>query len=126
MMSDCIYRDTLLNDIEENVVFSGQTPNAEIVGANKVISRIKAAPVADTVPQWTKVEDGLPENGVNVLCWYEYFRYGSYNRMFRTYGIGYQYNGNWAGDAAFGHKARVLAWMPLPNPPKGQKVGCSK
>ena len=80
----------------------------------------------DITAEWTKVEDGLPENGVNVLCWYEYFRYGSYNRMFRTYGIGYQYNGNWAGDAAFGHKARVLAWMPLPDPPKGQKVGCSK
>lgn len=27
MTSDCIYRDTLLKDIEENVVFSGQTPN---------------------------------------------------------------------------------------------------
>ena len=125
-MSDCIGRDALLKDIEENVVFSVQTPNAEVVGANKVIRRIKAAPVADTMPKWTKVEDGLPENGVDVLCWYEYFRYGSYNQMFRTYGIGYQYNGNWAGNAASGHKARVLAWMPLPNPPKGQKVGCSK
>lgn len=52
MTSDCIYRDTLLKDIEENVVFSGQTPNAEIVGANKVISRIKAAPVADTDLQY--------------------------------------------------------------------------
>lgn len=82
---------------------------------------------ADTpAPKWTKVEDGLPENGVDVLCWYEYFRYGSYNRMFRTYGIGYQCNGNWAGESSFGHKARVLAWMPLPNPPKGQKVGCSE
>ena len=68
----------------------------------------------------------LNESEEDTPNWYEYFRYGSYNRMFRTYGIGYQYNGNWAGDAAFGHKARVLAWMPLPDPPKGQKVGCSK
>lgn len=125
-MSDCIDRAALLKDIEESVVFSGQTPNAEVVGANKVISRIKAAPVADAATQWTKVEDGLPENGVDVLCWYEYFRYGSYNQMFRTYGIGYQCNGNWAGESSFGHKTRVLAWMPLPNPPKGQKVGCSE
>lgn len=50
MTSDCIYRDTLLKDIEESVVFSGQTPNAEIVGANKVISRIKSAPIAEVVP----------------------------------------------------------------------------
>lgn len=49
MTSDRIYRDALLKDIEENVVFSGQTPNAEIVGANKVISRIKAAPIAEVV-----------------------------------------------------------------------------
>ena len=61
MMNDCIYRDALLKDIEENVVFSGQTPNAEIVGANKVISRIKAAPIADVAPvvhgQWLDNED---------------------------------------------------------------------
>lgn len=49
-MSDCIARDALLKDIEESVVFSGQTPNAEIVGANKVISRIKSAPIADVEP----------------------------------------------------------------------------
>lgn len=60
MTSDCIYRDALLKDIEENVVFSGQTPNAEIVGANKVISRIKAAPVADTDLEWISVYERLP------------------------------------------------------------------
>lgn len=43
MTSDCIYRDALLKDIEENTVFSGRMPNTEIVGANKVIGRIRAA-----------------------------------------------------------------------------------
>lgn len=78
---------------------------------------VENIPDVDVVPEWTKPEDGLPEDGVDVLCWYEYFRYGSYNRMFRTYGIGFQYNGNWTGESSFGHKARVLAWMPLPKPP---------
>ena len=38
--------------------------------------------------QWISVEARLPENGEYVLCWYEYFRYGNYNRLFQTYEIG--------------------------------------
>lgn len=68
--------------------------------------------------EWTKVEDGLPEQFEEVLCWYEYFRYGNYNCMYRTYGIGYQISGRWGGEASNGTKARVLAWMPLPDPPQ--------
>lgn len=68
--------------------------------------------------KWISVEERLPPDGEHVLCWCEYFRYGSYNRMYKTYGIGYQYNGNWGGEVANGTKARVIAWMPLPEPPK--------
>lgn len=42
--------------------------------------------------EWISVKDRLPEDGKEVLCWYEYFRYGNYNRMFQTYGIGLCYN----------------------------------
>lgn len=76
MTSDCIYRDTLLKDIEENVVFSGQTPNAEIVGANKVISRIKAAPVADVAPvvhgEWLGRRGGFFDFAVCSNCKEDY------------------------------------------------------
>lgn len=75
---------------------------------------------AVSVPQWISVKDRLPENGEYVLCWYEYFRYGDFNAMFAAYGIGYCYNGHWGGEVANGTKARVLAWMPLPEPPKGE------
>lgn len=68
--------------------------------------------------EWISVKDGLPPNGEDVLCWYEYFRYGEYNRMYQTYGIGYQYNGNWGGEVGCGRNAKVLYWMLLPNPPK--------
>lgn len=68
--------------------------------------------------QWISVEARLPENGEYVLCWYEYFRYGNYNRLFQTYGIGYQFNGHWSGEVAQGRQARVIAWQPLPEPPK--------
>lgn len=68
--------------------------------------------------KWISVEDRLPENGEYVLCWYEYFRYGNYNRLFQTYGIGYQFNGNWGGEVAQGRQTKVIAWQPLPEPPK--------
>lgn len=111
MMNDCIYRDALLKDIEENVVFSGQTPNAEIVGANKVVSRIKAAPVADTDSEWISVEDRLPEEDGRVLAYFPDMA-GSDCEI--------QISKAWALNKFVSH------WMPLPNPPKGQKVGCSK
>lgn len=69
-------------------------------------------------PKWISVEDRLPENGQKVLCWYEYFRFGNYNRMYRTYGIGYCFHGNWGGEVAQGQRCKVLAWMPLPEPPE--------
>lgn len=64
---------------------------------------------------WIPVEERLPDDGTNVLVWYEYFRYGSYNCMYQTYGIGYRYNEHWRGDVS-GEKARCIAWRPLPEP----------
>ena len=86
---------------------------------SKDVRRLLSIPAAVSVPQWISVKDRLPENGEYVLCWYEYFRYGDFNAMFAAYGIGYCYNGHWGGEVANGTKARVLAWMPLPEPPKG-------
>ncbi len=62
---------------------------------------------------WIPVDERLPEDGKIVLVWYEYFRYGEYNCMFQTYGIGYQFDGHWSGDVS-GTKARCIAWQPLP------------
>ncbi len=86
------------------------------------LDNLKNAP-AVSVPQWISVKDRLPEDGEHVLIWYEFFRYGAYNRMFQTYEIGYQFNGFWSGVNPLGQKARVFAWMPLPEPPKGENDG---
>lgn len=69
--------------------------------------------------RWIPVSERLPEDKIrSYLCWYEYFRYGSYNAMYQTCGIGYYCNGRWGGEVAQGQKAKVLAWMPLPELPK--------
>lgn len=64
---------------------------------------------------WIPVENGLPDEGKPVIVWYEYFRYGDYNCMYQTYGIGYQYDGHWSGDVS-GTAATCIAWSPLPEP----------
>ena len=69
---------------------------------------------------WIPVEERLPEEWEKVIVWYEYFRYGEYNRMYETYGIGWQYDGHWAGDVS-GTKARCIAWRPLPEPYRLEK-----
>lgn len=74
--------------------------------------------VAQEQTRWIPVTERLPEDGDVVLCWYEYFRFGEYNRMYRTYGIGYYINGMWGGDVSNGRNTKVLAWMPLPAPPE--------
>nr|DAM92276.1 MAG TPA: Protein of unknown function (DUF551) [Caudoviricetes sp.] len=68
--------------------------------------------------RWIPCSERLPKDGQDVLCWYQYFRYGNYNRLWQTYGIGFQYNGNWGGEVSTGRDTKVLFWMPLPEPPE--------
>ena len=83
-------------------------------------SALKKLPAADVIErkrEWIPVAERLPEEYTDVLCYYEYFRYGDYNCMFRTIDRGYYGDGRWGGEAGQGYKNKVLAWMPLPEPP---------
>lgn len=77
--------------------------------------------VATERTRWIPCSERLPEDGQYVLCWYQYFRYGNYNRLWQTYGIGFQYNGNWGGEVSTGRDTKVLFWMPLPEPPEEEE-----
>lgn len=120
-MAEYIEREAAIKAIYESDHFSVR----ECFGwrAREIEEVLRAVP-ATPVPQWISVKDRLPEDGENVLIWYEYYRYGSYNRMYTTYEIAYQFNGHWSGAGdSLGQKARVFAWMPLPEPPKGENDG---
>jgi hypothetical protein len=74
--------------------------------------------------RWIPCDERLPGDYQDVLVWFEYYRYGSYNRMYSTYGIGTyskQYD-SWMVNHESGWKdLRVIAWMPLPQPYKGEQ-----
>ena len=100
---------------------------------NELADDFEHFPAADVEPvrhgrwertRWIPCSERMPEDEIrSYLCWYEYFRYGSYNAMYQTCGIGYYCNGRWGGEVAQGRDARVLYWMPLPEPPEEEQNG---
>lgn len=75
--------------------------------------------VEDCGGGWIPCKERLPEDGVDVLVWFEYFRYGEYDRLFQTKGISYTFNGEWSGfvnGSSGWNQLRIIAWQPLPEP----------
>lgn len=74
---------------------------------------------------WIPCSERMPEeDGKDVLVSFEYFRYGSYNRLYQTVGISYTYHGDWSGfvnGSSGWTQLRIIAWQPLPEP---YKKGC--
>jgi len=55
----------------------------------------------------------MPENDEDVLVWFEYFRFGEYQRLFQMAGIGHTWLGAWSGfvNGSSGWKdLRIIAW----------------
>ena len=118
-MAEYIKREAAIKAVEK-ADYTAISSDADDCKADYLREIIESVPAADVIPRprWIPADEELPPNGQEVLCWYEYFRYGLYNRMYQTFGFGYQLNGNWGGEVAQGRNAKVLAWMPLPEPPE--------
>lgn len=93
-----------LAEVEYYGGFSGQEA---VIKAVEDACRIAIAALERT--RWIPCSERLPKDGEDVLCWYEYFRYGNYNRMFRTFGIGYQYYGTWSGEVSVVRDTKATA-----------------
>lgn len=69
---------------------------------------------------WHDAQNDPPKENGEYLCYYEYFRYGNYNCMYRTMDRGQFFNGYWSGEPTNGTNTKVLAWTELPiyTPPR--------
>lgn len=68
---------------------------------------------------WIPGTEGLPEELETVLVWFEYYRYGNFNCMYQTYGLGYVVGGKFSGiinGTSGWKKLKVIAWMPVQGP----------
>ena len=77
-----------------------------------------------TQGEWIPVSERFPEDMQEVLVWFEYYRYGDYNCMYQTYGFCHVFDGKWSsfinGETGW-RDARIIAWMPLPEPYKEEE-----
>ena len=93
--------------------------NLDAKARGGICINLMGLPSVQPEPHWIPVSKKLPEDYVDVLVWLEYFRYGNYNCMYATYGIGNyskEYN-SWTINHETGWKdLHVFAWMPLPEP----------
>ena len=66
------------------------------------------------IKDWYSFEEKTPDDYEEVLVWFEYYRYGDYNRHYQTYGLmTYPYT-NLINHETGWKDLKLIAWSPLP------------
>lgn len=128
-MQEYIEKQELINycRFDENIELArkenwGEIITMEDIDRMKKVTQeeiIERALKADDKGGWIPCSERMPEENVDVLVWFEYNRYGDYNRLFKTIGISYVFNGRWSGfvnGSSGWTQLRIIAWQPLPEP----------
>ena len=117
-VGDIISRQAAVTEIAKFMLeYGGENEKRERDALHRAANGIKALPSVQPERQWIPCSERLPEDYTNVLVWFEYFRYGDYNCLYQTYGIGdysTKYDSWMINHETGWHKLRVIAWMPLP------------
>lgn len=131
-MSDLINRQAVIDTLKDMYQVAekwGQEASDDIVKARaescmaslvEMKLRIENLPPAQPEQRWIPVSERLPDDLQKVLVWYEYWHWKA-EELKPEYGIGWRFIGLWCGDPGNGSKLRVIAWMPLPEPPKEEQ-----
>lgn len=119
--------DGVVNGLKREKFIESETALSDVhqgynAGLSRAIDIVKDGAIGGKTSPWIMCSERLPENDMEeVLVWFEYFRYGEYNCLYRTIGTSHTYRGGWSGfvnGTSGWRNLRVIAWMPLPKSPE--------
>lgn len=105
----------------ENAMLHAHNQSVACAALRRVV--VFAKEYAVDTAKWVSPDEKQPNDGEDVLVWFEYYRYGEYNCLYQTHGIGTYFENfkSWLINGETGWRdLRVIAWMPLPEKPESE------